>query len=367
MKKIILTIGIVAIIAIAIFMNLPQEQQTVKIGFIGPLTGPLANPGVYVKNSFELAHAQYSAVNGREIEVIYEDDKCIPKEAVTAANKLLNVDGVDIVVSSICGGSTLAIAPLTEAQEKILISPISSTPAISEAGDYVFRISSSADLFAERTALMLEESGYERIGIVYENTEYAVGWKDSFVDSFRGEIVSAESFNTGDSDVKTQLLKINEAGPEAILMLVQSPISGALLVKQAKELNIGTQLIGNEGFFSRTVLKNVIGEAAEGLLILTYAYDGGSDAMKEYLKAYEAEFGEKVPEEMHAGLGYDVYMALYDALDGCSDSKCIRDKLYSFEDREGVIGSYSVNAKGDAVRDFMWWIVEEGEIRPLQR
>jgi branched-chain amino acid transport system substrate-binding protein len=369
-NKIYLTIGIVAVIVIVaiIMFSTPKAEETIKIGFIGPLTGPVANPGVYVKNSFELANSQYNTIDGNEVKVFYEDGKCIPSEGVSAASKLLNVDQVDIVVSAICGGSMLAIAPLTQEKEIILISSVSSTPAISDAGDYVFRISSSADLFAEKTASMIEKLGIEKVGIVVENTEYAVGWKNSFIDMFKGTITGTENFNTGDTDVKTQLIKIKNSDPDAILFLVQSPISASLLVKQAKELNIETQMIGNEAFFTRQVVKNLMGDAAEGLLILTYKYELGSVKMQQFLDDYRNSYGEDIPEEIYGAQGYDTYMVIHDALKKCgkADSNCIRDYLYSVKEQEGVSGIFSIDDKGDGIRDLMWWQVKGSEIVPYE-
>ncbi|MFC1633127.1 ABC transporter substrate-binding protein [Patescibacteria group bacterium] len=368
-KTVYFVIGILVLVLIAglVTFLIPKDEETIKIGFIGPLTGPIADPGEYIKNSFELANTLNNIVDGKNIEVIYEDGKGIPAEGVTAATKLLNVDRVDIVVNALSGGSLLAVAPLTEEKEKILISSVSATPAVSEAGDYVFRISSSANLFAEKTALMIKELNYNNIGIIAENTEYAIGWKDSFIERFEGTLTKVETFNTGDVDVKTQLSKVDASNPDVILMLVQSPISAVTLIKQAKEMGIDKQIIGNEGFFARGVVKNLMGDAAEGVLVLTYKYDLGSNEMQLFFKDYESMYGEQIPEEMYGALGYDTYMLLYDALDHCNgaDSKCLRDYLYTIENRSGVTGKFSLDAKGDGIRDFMWWKIKNKELIPF--
>lgn len=341
------------------------EKEQIKIGFIGPLTGPVANPGIYVKNSFELARSQHSSVDGKEVKVFYEDGKCLPKEGVNAARKLLDVDEVNIIVSAICGGSMLAIAPIT--QDKILISPVSSTPAISNAGENVFRISSSANLFADKTAIKIRELGYERLGLVVENTEYAIGWKNAFIKNFGETIVGIETFNAEDTNIKTQLMKIDDKKPDAILLLVQSPLSATLLVKQAKELNIKTQLIGNEAFFTRQVVKALMGDAAEGLLVLTYKYNIKSEKMQNFITNYERAYGEEIPEEIYGALGYDTYLVLHDSLKHCKEPEagCMREYLYQIRNREGVSGLFSIDKKGDAIRDFMWWKVKGGTLTPL--
>lgn len=373
MKTKIKTITLLAIIALGFLLAGCQQQEkttkddTLKIGFVGPLSGPLSNPGVYIKNSFSLAHNQNDTVNGKKIDVIYEDGRCNPRKAVTSAKKLLNVNDADILVSSMCGGSTMAISELIKDKDTILISSVASTPAISNAGKNVFRISSSADLFAERTASKIENLNYDKIGIVVENTKYTIGWKNSFKEVYNGTITRVEKFNTGDTSMKSQLTKIKSTNPDAVLFLVQSPKSGALLVKQSKELGIESQLIGNEAFFVRQLFKNM-GNSSDGFLILTYKYSHDSEKMKNLLDDYKKKYGKELPEDLYGALGYDTYNLLHDALKKCngSDTDCIKEYLSDVEDREGASGEFSINNKGDGIREFMWWKVDNGKIVPYE-
>ena len=243
-NKIFLGIIIILIIVLAILLFIPKEkEETIKIGYISPETGPVAYTGNPVRTSFELAHSQFNSVNNKKIEVVYEDGKCNTKEAVTAANELINVKGVNIIVSGVCSGSTLGIAPIAQEKKLILISPVAASPLITNAGDYVYRISASATLSAQKTTPILKDLNYNKIAIIYENNDYPIGWKNTFIENFEGEIIAEESFNSGDKDIKTQLIKVNEKNPEAIFLIVLSAPSASVLVKQVLELGIKTPLI----------------------------------------------------------------------------------------------------------------------------
>src|SRR3989338_7288540 len=105
--------------------------ETVKIGYVGPFTGPVAgSSGEDVGNCWKLSVKKRPMVAGKTVEVIYEDDACDPKQAATAAQKLLNIDKVQIVINGVCSGSALSIAPITEAVGAILFTPVSTSPKL---------------------------------------------------------------------------------------------------------------------------------------------------------------------------------------------------------------------------------------------
>ena len=99
-------------------------KETIRIGIIAPFTGDAAVYGQSEKNAIDLAVEEINlngGIDGRLIEVIYEDGKCNGMDATTAAQKLINVDNVDIILGGTCSGETLAIAPLAEAPDTSVI------------------------------------------------------------------------------------------------------------------------------------------------------------------------------------------------------------------------------------------------------
>jgi len=84
-------------------------------------------------------------INGQPLEVIYEDAKSSPKDGVSAIKELISADDVGIVVGDVLSSTTLAMAPIAERDEVILLAPGASIPSLRDAGDYIFRNWASDD------------------------------------------------------------------------------------------------------------------------------------------------------------------------------------------------------------------------------
>ena len=100
-----------------------MERETIKIGYIGPLTGDVASIGIAGKNGMILAVEEINkkgGINGKLIEAIYENSKCNGKDASSAAQKLVNMDDVDYIVGGYCSSETIGAYPITEENKRIL-------------------------------------------------------------------------------------------------------------------------------------------------------------------------------------------------------------------------------------------------------
>lgn len=263
MKKSILTVAIVIIVILVVIFASRINQSsgdTIKIGYIGPFTGPVAGTsGEVVGNAWKLGVMKRPTLAGKKIEVIYEDDACDPKKAVAAATKLVSIDKVKIVVNGVCSGSMLAAVPITEAAKVILFTPVSTSPKITTAGDYVFRTSGTGTHTAIAFNKYLAQFGYKNIAILYENAEYPVGIKDAFVPLFSidgNKIVATEGVNPNEIDMRGQLTKINQAKPQALVVIMNSAVTVNTFVKQAKELGVKLPVFGNEYFAFTVVVEN---------------------------------------------------------------------------------------------------------------
>jgi branched-chain amino acid transport system substrate-binding protein len=227
----------------------PTTKEPIKIGFIGPLSGDAASYGIPIKNAIALAVEEINnagGINGRKIEIIYEDGKCNGKDAVNAAQKLINIDKVNIILGGMCSGELLAIAPITEPAKVLLLSPSASSPDITHAGDFIFR-NNPSDADGGKALAKLVREKYTKAAIISENTDYAQALARVFVEHFRslgGEVVAQENFDPGVKDFRTILTKIKASNPEALVINPQTEIAGGLIVKQAREIGITIPLYG---------------------------------------------------------------------------------------------------------------------------
>lgn len=369
-KKVIAGIVLVIVLIVLFFVfSKPENDEVIKIGYFGPLTGPVAGTsGEDIVNGFKLAAAQNNEVGNRKIEVIYEDDACDPPKAVSAAQKLINIDKVKILVSGVCSGSTMSVAPLAESNKVILFTPVSTSPKITDAGNYVFRTSASSVVTAEAVSSMLEKLAFKRVAVLFETADYTVGWKDSFIKKFTEDptksIALVESVGSKDPDMRTQLLKLAQTKPDAFIFIMNSTITANASLKQARELGITFPIVANEYFAFKEVVAN---PDAEGVFVSQYQYDPNASAFKDLISTYEQKYGKQPSQEIYTALAYDGYNVLFKAISECEndDPECIKSELYKIKNFSGVSGNITIDQKGDTQREFVLRKIQGGTLVDL--
>ncbi|MBW2991081.1 ABC transporter substrate-binding protein, partial [Candidatus Woesearchaeota archaeon] len=215
-----------------------QEQEELKIGVIAPLTGAVARFGEYMRQSFDMAVDDINAqggVNGKKIKLLYEDTQCIDLKATTSAlKKFKEIDEVPAVLGPYCGGPS-AVAGQFSTDNNLFI--ISSGDNLGKAGTYMvttrFLLKKEATLLAE----YIFNQGLEKAGIIYYENDWGRTYRDSleaYFEEHNGKLVSEETYDYGNLDIKTQLLKIKKAGAQAVVIIDGT---GGTLFRHAKEIN----------------------------------------------------------------------------------------------------------------------------------
>ncbi len=142
MKKWIWLVVIIVVIIVGIIINTNKDKSNIKIGFISALSGDVAIVGDLERTATEMAVTEINekgGIDGRKLEVIYEDAKCNGKEALTVVNKLITVDGVKVILGAGCSSETLAIIPVIEKNKILTFSAASSHPDLTGISRYFFR------------------------------------------------------------------------------------------------------------------------------------------------------------------------------------------------------------------------------------
>jgi len=297
--KIILWIVVVVVVVGLIWYGVSQTKKTsgpatgepIKIGWIGPLTGDGASIGQNAKAATEIAVAEVNAaggINGRPLELIYEDGKCNGKDASNAANKLLNVDNVPVILGGACSSETSSFVATARDMKRVVLSDCSSAPALSKSGEYFFRVYPSDNFQGEYAAnYAFNDLGKRKVAVLYVQSDWAVGIDQVFVPKFKalgGEIVAEETVKQNDKDLRVQLTKIKDANPDLIYFVGYTNESVAGL-KQMQEMGMTTQVLGADAWDDTTIWQSV-GSAGEGVqYILPYSpmSDHFKQAMKEKL------------------------------------------------------------------------------------
>jgi branched-chain amino acid transport system substrate-binding protein len=247
----------------------PPEGTPIRLGWLGLLTGESATLGRDAVKAAELAVKEINdegGIAGRPIELIAEDAKCTPKDAVQAATKLISINKVLVIFGGLCSTETLAAAPLAEENHVVLISGCSSAPDITNAGDYIFRTYPSDSYQGAFAAeYIYGVLGLRTASILAPIDPWGEGIKASFRKKFEalgGTIASDETYARDERDFRTQLAKIKTKNPQAFYLLGYSEPSVAAL-KQARELGLSAQVFGAESWNDPSVNEN---PSAEGVM-----------------------------------------------------------------------------------------------------
>lgn len=357
MKKGIWVAGIIIIALIYFGPSLLERLETkstedaITVGFIGPLTGDAVSYGEPISNAIKLAVDEINAtggVKGKMIEVIYEDGKCAAKDAINAAQKLVNVDKVDIIIGGICSGEALAILPITEPAGVLVLSPSASSPDLTGAGEFFFRNNPSDDSGGKFLANIMNE--YSKVAIISEETDYAGALRKVFVKNFEatgGEVVADESFTPKTSDFRSILTKIKATEPEAIVINPQTEIAGGTIAKQIKELEITADIYGSN-ILSGSKAIEIGGENLEGIVLFdSPGLNPDNPRAAAFLKNYEEKYGD-LSIEFYLGAAYDDVYILAEAIGVVgTDTEMLRKYLNNMRMFKGVIGTYEFDENGD--------------------
>lgn len=334
------------------------NRSTIKIGYFGDLSGPTFNFGRSAINGVLMAAAeinQLGGINGRQIDVVIDDDKGSPEEAARLTARLIDQDKVVAIIGGGTSGNSRAAAPKAQASHIPLIAPSSTDPAVTQAGDYIFRACFVDPFQGEVMAsFAVNTLKAKKAAILFDfNSPYGRGLTEFFELSFAklgGQIVNKQSYMQGDSDFRGQLSSIKAAEPDVIY------IPGyygdvAIIAKQARALGLQQPLLGGDGW-DAPELWQLGGDALNNSYMSThYSVDDPSTAIQTFVQEYKQRYGNLVPDA-HAALAYDATRLLFDAITRASstDGTKIRDALAQTRDFKGVTGIINMDADRNAIK-----------------
>jgi branched-chain amino acid transport system substrate-binding protein len=348
-----------------------EETGPIVIGAIAPLTGDGAAYGLPVQAVANIAVEKVNedgGINGRTLEVIWEDGKCNGADASGATQKLINVDKVQVIYGGFCSSETLGAAPLAEEAGVILISPGSSSPDITNAGDYIFRNYPSDAAQGAIDAGIAEDLGLKKIGMLTEENDYTIGIEASFIENFSGEVVS-ETYLPTDTDFKTQITKLKGAGIDAFFLNPQTAPKTDLMMKQLQEQGVeGLTIFGNDVVMSSAEAIGNYPELAEGMLGAMTAYNAEHPGFIHFSEKYMAENGtDEVPFVVYAATSYDLIMLLAEGIGEVgNDAEALKTWLYGVENWDGTAGSLTIDENGEPGAGHQPRVIENGSPVPYE-
>ncbi len=331
-------------------------KEPFRIGVMESLTGPGETYGTVSNQAKQMAVDEINAaggINGRMIDLVVEDSKCNAQDAITAYNKLTDVDGVKIILGTSCSGAMLGAAPLAEKEGVILFSGLATNPDIAEAGDYIFRTSMSDAQLGIDTGNVLWADGIRSLATITEATDYAEGVRRTSVAQFEkrgGTVVAEERYASDVTDFRTQLTKLLSAEPDALHVAAQSEFTGGTIVKQVRELGYEGPIYSEIVVIGTTALE-IAGDAATGMKAISAELDPANNKAQEVLADFRAKY-EYVTLPWYLGSAYDDVYITAECLkqtDDDQDADGMKDCLYNITWSGAIGNNYSFDEKGEVV------------------
>ncbi len=363
---IILVVWLVASLSMKKFSR--ESSEAIKIGFTAPLTGDMANTGENAKAAVEIALDeinQAGGVLGKKLEVVYEDDACSGAAGANAASKLVNTDKVSAILGGMCSSSTLAEAPIAQAAGVTELAFCSTSPSITQSGDYIFRDVPSDFFQANYAAEYLMKNGKKNVALLTTKDDWGDGLNKAFENAFTkagGTIVLNDSFDPQAKDLKAQFVKIKVKNPDAVYFVGYTDNSIAGL-KQAHDLGIKAQFLGADSW-DDTKTWQELGTLGDGAMY-TVIGTNSSDAFKAKMKA---KLG-KDDIVYCSNYAYDGLKILANAINlaGSTDRVAIKDAMYQTNYTGGVSArEIKFDANGDPTSAmYIVKVVKDGKATEL--
>ncbi len=352
----IIVLALVVWVGMSMSDTAPTETGPIKIGFIAPLTGDAAVYGEPIRNVTKIAVDEINAaggIDGRMLEVIYEDGKCNGSDAVSAAQKLINIDGVKIIIGGFCSSESLAVEPITTAAGVFLISAGSSSPDLTGISDFFARTCPSDTAQGEALAdIARNDKKWAKVAVIQEQTDYAMGLYNSFNKSFTalGGTTIREELPSTQTDFRTPLTKLKSANPDALFLSVQTVAMGQKIIQQLQDLGWDVPLFISDSVLgdTETIAKNAV--QLEGVIGVEFSVDPTNEKFKKLIAKYQELYGTEMPYQSYGQTEYDVVYLIADAITSVGyDADKVSDWVLGIKGWNGASGSVTIGENGDRV------------------
>ena len=344
----------------------------VSIGLVYPATGRLASVGMEMGSGFELALEEInnSQLGNTKLKFITEDDQSTVEGAVEAYNKLIHQDGVSVILGPATSSATEVAFPIAQHSGVVAISATAAARGLGAIGDFVFRTILTTDiLITSGINATQAKLGYQKVGIIYDETDLfsadgAAVMREALTTN-NVEILTTETFQSGDTDFSEQLTRIKDSNPDAIFVSALPPDKPEILM-QARQLGIPDSV----PFIINTLTAadvQAAGNAAEGTIAFTsWVNTVDTPGNQVFIQNYRTKYG--IEPNIWAAQSYaSVYILAKAIADAQSaDPNAIRDALANITDFDTILGKFSFNPVGDAIYDPIILIVKNGEFHAFE-
>jgi branched-chain amino acid transport system substrate-binding protein len=312
------------------------DGGTLKIAILAPLSGDVATFGESTRDGAMMAIDEWNAdggVLGKQIETVVEDSQCNAEAAVSAANKVIDQDGVKFIIGEVCSSASIPVSEVAMAKGVLQMSPTSTNPSVTvdefgKTKGLIFR-ACFIDPFQGTVAakFALDNLGVKTAAVLLDQgNDYVRGLAEYFRDAFEaggGQVVVWETYTGEDQDFSAILTKVKDAAPD-ILYLPDYYSTVNLIAAQAREKGVTAVMMGGDGWDSPDLDTSVV---EGGYHTNHYSADDPRPEVQDFVSKYQEKYGA-VPDAL-ATLAYDATNILLLAMEeaGSTDPAAVAKAL----------------------------------------
>ena len=345
----------------------------ISIGVVVALTGHHAEPyGLPMQRGFELAREEINNLGDVRLTFITADDMSTPDGAKAAVRHLVNQE-VPAIVGLAISTHLKEAAPIAQKNKVIAFSSVSSAAGLSGIGDFIFRTSLAVNISVPSGVRATQQKlGYKKVATIYDEIDvYATSSNEmlrTVLEANEVEILTQETFKTGDTDFSQQLTNIMAMEPDALFISALSQEIAGILAQTPEVGFPDTIQIIAPDLTADEVQK--AGEGAEGTIgFIGWSSISDAPGNQAFVRNYRAKYG--IEPEPWAAQSYATLYVLANAIKTAqsTDSTAIRDALAQTTDFPtilGKLGNYAFNPDGDALYDQILVVIKDGKFEFLE-
>lgn len=369
-KKLLLVLAALSLLIPAVACA-PKEAETIKIGCLMDLSGDLAAMGARMLDGARLAVEEINAaggVLGKQVELVEEDGKTDPAAGLERVKKLIEIDGVQVIVGPMISGSSKLAIPYAKEHKVPLITMSATAFELSEmeGTEWFFRACLLDDAQGRVLAGIAMEEGYTRIASIVQDNLYGKGVEEALIEGlqeagWQGEHVVSIHYDEAKKDYRTELQQIKGSNPDAVL-IVSYCDDGIIVFKQALEMGLDNiAWLGCDGNYGSGLFKEPkSAEFMEKAIVAGTRTVGSGSVYEQFVAKYTGKFGEA--PEIYCDTTYDAVWTAVKAIEaaGVYDGEAIRAALTGLE-FEGVTGPIAFDEVGDRTSGTfeIWEVVKD--------
>lgn len=349
-----------------------KDGDTIKIGFIGPLTGSTSTYGIPVKNTIELAVEDYNKASDSKykVELLAEDSRGNEQEAVNAYKKLKG-EGIVGIVGPVITPEGVALGEATKNDHMPIVSSSTSGDSLTLNSDdstraNYFRTCSNDSMGGQTIAEAVgagKIKNVKKIAILTNSdSDYSQGCTDSFkkqADKDGLQIASEQSYPESTKDFKTYIQKVQSSGADAVFIPDYYEIIGKV-AKQFKDAGFKGTFLGTDGWDGVLSIEGIDKSLFNGAYY-TNVFDDRAEGVVNYVKAYKAKYNNE-ETNMFGTMAYDATFVLLKAIEkaGSTDPEKI-NKALEETDYKGITGEFHFDEQHNPTKSLVVKTIQNGE------